>query len=79
MTLTYQPTSRFNQQNEKSTPNDINIDFEEISPHQEGVISEIYQRPNKSHFQELPELQSQMDTDKLVQKVLPKQADIDKI
>ena len=29
---------------------DINTDFEENSPHQEGVISEIYQRPDKSYF-----------------------------
>ena len=35
---------------------DINSDFEENSPHQEGVISEMYQRPNKSYFQESPEL-----------------------
>ena len=34
----------------------INTDFEENSPHQEGVISEIYQRPDKSHFQESSEL-----------------------
>ena len=31
---------------------DINVDFEENSPFQEGVISEAYQRPNKSFFQE---------------------------
>ena len=43
------------------------------------MISEIYQRPDKSYFQEPPELQSQVDMGKLVQKFLPKQADIDKI
>ena len=31
---------------------DINLDFEENSPFQEGVISEAYQRPDKSFFQE---------------------------
>ena len=31
---------------------EINIDLEENSPFQEGVISEIYQRPNKLFFQE---------------------------
>ena len=46
---------------------DINIDFEENSQHQEGVISEIYQRQDKSYFQEPPELDSQVDTGKLVQ------------
>ena len=30
---------------------DINMDFEENSPYQEGVISEMYQRPNRSYFQ----------------------------
>ena len=32
---------------------DINLDFEENSPFQEGVISEAYHRPDKSFFQEL--------------------------
>ena len=31
---------------------EINIDFEENSPFQEGVILETYQRPDKSFFQE---------------------------
>ena len=34
------------------TSSDINLDFEENSPFQEGVISEAYQRPDKSFFQE---------------------------
>ena len=46
---------------------DINTDFDEHSPHQEGVISEIYQRQDKSYFQEPPELQSLVNTGKLVQ------------
>ena len=29
--------------------NDINIDFEEISPYQEGIITETYQRPDNSY------------------------------
>ena len=57
---------------------DINTDFEENSPYQEDVISETYQRPDKSYFQEPPELQGLASTGKLVQKILPKQADIDK-
>ena len=28
------------------------MDFEDNSPFQEGIISEIYQRPDKSYFQE---------------------------
>ena len=58
---------------------DINNDFEENSTYQEGVISETYQSPNRSYFQELPELDSLINTGKLVQKFLLKQDDIDKI
>ena len=39
----------------------------------------MYQRPDKSYFQEPSELESLINTGKLVQKVLPKQMDIDKI
>ena len=34
----------------------INFDFEENSPFQEGVMSETFQRPNKLFFQEPKEL-----------------------
>ena len=49
------------------------------SPYQEGAISEIYQRPDMSYFQEPPELQGLVRSGKLVQKFLSKQADIYKI
>ena len=39
----------------------------------------MYQRPDKSYFQEPQELESLINTGRLVQKFLPKQADIDKI
>ena len=58
---------------------ELNTDFEEKSPFQEGVISEIYQRPDKSYFQEPQELESLINPGRLVQKFLPKPADIDKI
>ena len=51
----------------ESLEQDMNTDYEENSPHQEGVISEIYQRPGRSHFQEPPELQNPVNTGKLVQ------------
>ena len=35
---------------------ETNKDFEENSPYQEGVISEIYQRPDKSQLVEPPKL-----------------------
>ena len=56
-----------------------NVDIEENSPFQEGIISETYERPDKSYIQEPYELKDLIDTTKLVQKFLPKQTDIDKI
>ena len=58
---------------------DINTDFEENSPYQEGIISETYQRSGKSYINEPPELRDLLDTTKIVQKFLPKQTDIDNI
>ena len=57
---------------------ELNIDFEDHSPFQEGVISQTFQRPDKSFFQEPQELEG-LNTDKLIQKFLSKQADTDKI
>ena len=58
---------------------EINRDFEENLPYQEGIISEIYQRPHKSQIVDPPELTDLVNTERIVQKYLPKQADIDKI
>ena len=55
------------------------MDIKENSPYQEDVILEMYQRPDKSYFQEPPELDGLINTGKLVQKFLLKQANIDKI
>ena len=56
-----------------------NLDFEENSPHQEGIISEMYVSPDQSYIEEMQELVDLGDTSKLVQIYLPKQTDIDKI
>ena len=58
---------------------EINKDIEENSPYQEGIISEIYQRPHKSQLVDPPELTDLVNTERIIQKYLPKQADIDKI
>ena len=58
---------------------DRNVDIEENSPFQEDIISETYERPDKSYVQEPYELKDLIDTTKLVQKFLPMQMDIDKI
>ena len=58
---------------------DRKVEIEENSPFQEGIISEIYDRPDDSCMQEPQELTDLIDTTKLIQKYLPKQTDIDKI
>ena len=58
---------------------DRNVDIEENSPFQEGIIWEIYERPDTSYIQELQGLKDLIDTIKLIQKFLPKQTYIDKI
>ena len=58
---------------------ELNTDFEENLPFQEAVISETYQRPDKSFFQEPQELESLINMGRLEQKFLYKQAYIDKI
>ena len=58
---------------------DINLDFEENFPFQEGIISEAYQRPDKHFLQEPKEFNDLINMGNLIQKILPKQADIDKI
>ena len=57
----------------------IKMDIEENSPFQENIISEIYERPDKSYFQEPVELKDLIDTRNIIQQFLPKQTDIDKI
>ena len=56
-----------------------NLDFEENSPHQGGIISEMYVSQDQSYIEEPQELIDLVSTSKLVQKYLPKQTDIDKI
>ena len=58
---------------------DRKVEIEENSPFQEGIIPEIYERPDNSYVQEPQELTDLIDTTKLIQKYLPKQMDIGKI
>ena len=58
---------------------DRKVEIEENSPFQEGIILEIYERPDNSYMKEPQELTDLIDTIKLIQKYLPKQTDIDKI
>ena len=58
---------------------DNNLDFEENSPFQEGVISETFQILDKSFFQDPKELNNLINMGNLIQKFLPKQGDMNKI
>ena len=55
------------------------IKIDENLPFEESIISEVYERPDKSYFQEPIELKDLVDTNNIVQQFLPKQTDIDKI
>ena len=56
-----------------------NLDIEENSPFQEGIISQTIQRLNKTFFQNLKRLEDIIDMGNLIHKFLPRQTDIDKI
>ena len=62
----------------KVSPN-ANLDFEENSPFQEGIISKMFQRLDKSFFQNPKELEDLKDKGNLMHNFLPKQTDIGKI
>ena len=66
-------------QNAQDINPNINFDFEENSPFQEGIMSETFQRLDKSFFQEPKELGDLINKGNFVHKYLPKQMDIDKI
>ena len=56
-----------------------NMDIEENSPHQEGIITETYVVPDQSYLEQPQELIKLVNTSKVVQWYLLQQADIDKI
>ena len=69
------PRSQESLQSSPSTDNinsDINLDVEENSPFQEGIIFEAYQRPDKSFIQEPKELKDLANTSNLIQKFFTK-------
>ena len=68
-----------NSQNVQNISPNINLDFKENSPFQEGIMSETFQRLDKSFFQDPKELGDLINKGNFVHKYLPKQIDIDKI
>ena len=67
------------EQNLQNINPNINFDFEENSPFQEGIMSETFQRLDKSFFQGPKELGDPINNGNFLHKYLPKQMDIDKI
>ena len=72
-------TRKQNSQNEQNISPNINFDFEENSTFQEAIMSETFQRPDKSFFQNPKELGDLINKGNFTHKYLPKQMDIDKI
>ena len=72
-------THKQNSQSEQNINPNINLDFKENSPFQEGVMSETFQRLDESFFQNPKELGDLINKGNFIHKYLPKQTDIDKI
>ena len=51
---------------------EVNKDFGENAPYQEGIISEIYHRPHRYQLLEPPELADLVNTNNIVKKVFAK-------
>ena len=56
-----------NQLQKRQEVDSSKIEIEENSPFQESIISEVYERPDKSYFQELVELKDLVDTNIIIQ------------
>ena len=50
-----------------------------ILPHQEGIITETYESPDKSYLEQPKELSDLVYSTRIIHKYLPNQVDIDKI
>ena len=76
--MSYPQSSKSSTNIENITPN-INFDFDENPPFQEGIMSKTFQRLDKSFFQEPKQLGDLINKGNLIHKYLPKQTDIAKI
>ena len=69
----YQTNNRHNDR-----PSYRKENFNQDSPHQEGIITEMYESPDKSYLEQPQELMDLVDRTRLIHKYLPKQVDIDR-
>ena len=65
-------TCRQNSQNVQDINLNINFDFKENSPFQEGIMLETFQRLDKSFFQDPKELGDLINKGNFVHRYLPK-------
>ena len=79
MRLSPRPPDPLGSNPKVTTEIETNLDFEENSPHQEGIINETYESSDKSYLEQPHELSDLVDSTKIIHKYLPKQVDIDKI
>ena len=80
LTDPYQDSKMWERVIQNNNNSSSNLDIEENSPFQEGIISlRQYKRPDKTFFQKPKSLDHIIDTGNLIHKFLPKQMDIDKI
>ena len=66
-------TRKQNPQNVQDISPNINFNFEENSPFQEGIMSETFQRLDKTFFQNPKELGDFINKGNFIHKYLPKQ------
>ena len=69
--LLHKPSSHQQDTNKINQNPNINLDFEENTPFQEGIISETIQRPDKPFFQNPKDLEDLIDKGNLVHRLLP--------
>ena len=72
MHINHNMTCDQNSQNVQDISPNINFDFKENSTFQEGIMSQTYQRPDKTFFQEPKELGDLINKGNFVHKYLPK-------
>ena len=61
------PPKLLDNSSKKQVAESLKIEIEENSPFQESILSEVYERPDKSYFQEPIELKDLIDTNNIVQ------------
>ena len=84
----FDPPQVVSQQPEINQPENIDLEFlegqvehdiEMDSPYQEGIIEQQHKRPAEKHYKDRPEFKRHVNTSKVINKLSPKQTDLNKI